>query len=59
MFRNRRTRVCAFLVLTMTVFALPKILMAHPGHSLLTGLVTDSLLLSTGGCDDSANTEAE
>jgi hypothetical protein len=43
----------------MTVFALPKILLAHPGHSALTGLVADALLLSTGGCDDSANTQAE
>ncbi|GJM26890.1 MAG: hypothetical protein DHS20C16_33050 [Phycisphaerae bacterium] len=59
MFRSRRARVCAFLVLTMTVFALPKLLLAHPGHNALTGLVADALLLSTGGCDDSANTEVE
>ncbi len=57
MFRKRRTRICAFFFLTMTVFGLPRILLAHPGHSILTGLVSDAFLMSSGGCDDSSGTE--
>ncbi|MEZ6084295.1 MAG: hypothetical protein R3E58_10255 [Phycisphaerae bacterium] len=57
MFQKRRTRICAFVVATMTIFGLPRILLAHPGHSALTGLVADALLLSAGGCDDSTNTQ--
>ncbi len=59
MFRNRRIRLCAFFVMSMTFFSLPKILMAHPGHSLLTGFVADALLLNTGGCDDTANSDMQ
>ncbi len=57
MFQKRRTRICAFLVLTMTIFGLPRILLAHPGHNALTGLVADALLVSAGGCDDSTGNQ--
>ena len=59
MFRNRRIRLSAFFVMSMAFFSLPKMLLAHPGHSALTGFVTDALLLSAGGCDDSINTELQ
>lgn len=37
-------------ILAMGILALPRLAFAHPGHSILTSLVADTIIMSTPGC---------